>query len=200
MHGRVDRTGVSADLAEVLELCEVITELSGGAFDIRRHRTDGLPDPTGLVKGWAVDRAADILTAGGIERFSLGAGGDVVVRGGRSPWEPWRIGIVDPTDRARVVATLVGRDLAVATSGQSERGEHIVDGRTGAPPDGLSSLSVAGPRLAHADAYATAAFAMGTAGLRWCASLPGYGACALTVDRRLLATDALFVFLDPAPS
>jgi len=201
MRGEVDRSRVSPDLAEVLELSDVITDLSGGAFDISRHRADGRPDPTGLVKGWATDRAADVLTAGGIERFCLGVGGDVIVRGGRSVVEPWRIGIVDPADRTRVILTLIGRDLAVATSGGYERGEHIVDGRTGArPPDGLSSLSVAGPRLTHADAYATAAFAMGREGLRWCASLPGYAACALTLDGRLLVTDAMSTHLEPAPS
>ena len=49
-------------------------------------------------------------------------------------------------------------------------------------------MTVAGPTLGRADAYATAAFAMGVAGLRWCTSLPGYAACAVTVDQRLLLT------------
>ena len=67
-----DPGGISPDLAEVLELCEIVEVLSDGAFDIRRHRADGAPDPTGVVKGWAVDRAGEILVDGGIERFCIG--------------------------------------------------------------------------------------------------------------------------------
>jgi thiamine biosynthesis lipoprotein len=191
MRGEVDPASASADLAEVLELCEVVERLSDGVFDIRGHRADGAPDPTGVVKGWAVDRAAAILLDGGIERFCIGAGGDVVVRGGRTPVEPWRIGVVDPTDRAKVILTLEAYDLAVATSGRSERGEHVVDAHTGRASDDLWTLTVAGPMLGHADAYATAAFGMGRHGLRWCASLPGYAACAVTAERRLLLTSGM---------
>jgi thiamine biosynthesis lipoprotein ApbE len=53
------------------------------------------------------------------------------------------------------------RDLAVATSGASERGEHVIDARSGAPPTDLLSATVVGPSLTFADAYATVAFAMG---------------------------------------
>jgi thiamine biosynthesis lipoprotein len=186
MRDEIDPVSTSADLAEVLEICEVTERLSDGVFDIRRHRADGAPDPTGVVKGWAVDRAATILLDGGIERFCIGVGGDVVVSGGRTPVHPWRIGVVDPVDRAMVVMTLEAFDLAVATSGRSERGQHIVDAHTGRSPDDLWTLTVVGPMLGHADAYATAAFAMGRPGLRWCASLPGYAAGAVTADGRLL--------------
>jgi thiamine biosynthesis lipoprotein len=188
MRGEVDPASTSADLAEVLEICEVTEQLSDGVFDIRGHRADHAPDPTGVVKGWAVDRAAAILRDGGIERFCIGAGGDVVANGGRTPIDPWRIGIVDPVDRAKVVMTLEAYDLAVATSGRSERGEHIVDAHTGRSPDDLWTLTVVGPMLGHADAYATAAFAMGRPGLRWCASLPGYAASAVDADGSLLLT------------
>ena len=66
-------------LAEILELAEAVATLSGGAFDIRGHRPDGRPDPTGVVKGWSVDRAAAILSEAGIGHFYLSAGGDVIV-------------------------------------------------------------------------------------------------------------------------
>ena len=187
--------GISADLAEVLELCEIVEDLSDGAFDIRRHRADGAPDPTGVVKGWAVDRAGEILVAGGIERFCLGAGGDVLARGGRAPGVPWRIGIAHPLRAGASALTLEAEDLAVATSGSTERGHHIVDGRTGAIPRELLTLTVAGPSLGRADAYATAAFAMGAEGLRWVESLPGYAACATTPDEQLIVTRGLQRYL-----
>ena len=136
----------SPEMAEVLELCEIVEVLSDGAFDIRRHRADGAPDPTGVVKGWAVDRAGEILADGGIERFCIGAGGDVLARGGRAAGLPWRIGIAHPTQAGASALTLEADDLAVATSGSTERGHHIVDGRTGQVPRELLTLSVAGPR------------------------------------------------------
>jgi thiamine biosynthesis lipoprotein len=191
----VDPVAVSPDLAEVLELCEIVEVLSDGAFDIRRHRADGAPDPTGVVKGWAVDRAAAILEEAGLERFCIGAGGDVLARGGRAPGVPWRIGIAHPTVRGASALTLEADDLAVATSGSTERGFHIVDGRTGDIPRELLTLSVAGPDLGRADAYATAAFAMGRDGLRWVESLPGYAACGITPDERLIVSRGLQQFL-----
>jgi thiamine biosynthesis lipoprotein len=182
---------VSDDLRDVLDLAEAVRVLSDGAFDIRGHRPDGRPDPTGLVKGWAIERAASILIAGGVPRLALNAGGDVVVRGGRATGVPWRIGVAHPDGRSTALV-LEADDLAVATSGRLERGEHIRDARTGAqaPPD-LVSITVAGPSLARADGYATGAFAMGEAGMRWTLGLPGYGAAAITVDGRMVTTPTL---------
>jgi thiamine biosynthesis lipoprotein len=196
--GVLVRGSVSPDMAEVLELCEIVEALSDGTFDIRRHRPDGAPDPTGVVKGWAVDRAGAILETGGITRFCLAAGGDVLARGGRAAGLPWRIGIAHPTVRYATALTLEAGDLAVATSGITERGEHIVDGRTGRVARELLTLSVAGPDLGRADAYATAAFAMGRDGLRWVESLPSYAACATTPDDRLLVSRGLGRYLRPS--
>ena len=88
------------------------------------------------------------------------------------------------------------RDLAVATSGLYERGGHIVDGRTGTVPSGLRSVTVVGPTLALADAYATAAFAMGEDGLAWVAAQPGFGAVGITTADRLVWTPLAGVMLD----
>ncbi len=182
---------VSDDLAEVLGIAEAVEVLSAGAFDIRTHRADGRPDPTGVVKGWSVDRAGALLADAGIERFYISAGGDVLVRGGQQPDLPWRVGVAHPGAPDAVALVLQGRDLAVATSGTTERGHHINDGRTGAIADELLSVTVVGPELARADAYATAAFAMGVDGLRWVDALPGYAAAGITHDSRLITTRGL---------
>ena len=71
---------------------------------------------------------------------------------------------------------------AVATSGTYERGEHILDPHTGLAPEGVLSVTIVGEDLAVADAYATAAFAMGRAGARWAATLPGHGAIVILDD------------------
>jgi len=191
MRGDLAARGFSADLREVLEIADAVEALSGGTFDIRGHREDGFPDPTGVVKGWSVDRAGAVLAAAGVDRFLISAGGDVLVRGGQGWGEPWKVGVAHPFAPDAVALVLQGDDLAVATSGTTERGHHIIDPHSGEAANELLSVTVAGPDLARADAYATAAFAMGIEGLRWIDALPGYYAAGITHDARLISTRGL---------
>ena len=178
--GELALADCSLELRQVLALAEQLRSDSGGYFDVRGHRADRGLDPSGVVKGWAVEEAAWILDAAGARNYAINAGGDVVVRGEPEPGEPWRIGIRHPL-RADAIARVIDlRTGAVATSGAYERGEHIIDPLTGAPPSGWLSITVVGPSLTYADAYATAAFAMGRPGLRWVASHPGYRAYGIT--------------------
>ncbi|MEU8717084.1 MULTISPECIES: FAD:protein FMN transferase [unclassified Streptomyces] len=179
--GALSRAEVSPDLAEVLALCEEYRRASGGAFDARLPGR-GL-DPCGVVKGWSVQRAADLLAAAGARRFVLNAGGDVVASGG-----PWRVGVRHPERAGRLCAVLELTDGAAATSARYERGDHIVDGRTGRPATALLSLTVVAPTLTEADAVATAAFAMGADGVAWAAARPGCEVFAVDADRQVLRT------------
>jgi thiamine biosynthesis lipoprotein len=172
----------------VLDRCDELRRRTDGWFDVR---ATGRLDPSGFVKGWALEGAATILIAAGARNMCLHAGGDVLVRGERVPGEPWRVGIQHPSRRDRVAAVLAAHDLAVATSGTYERGEHIVDPRTGRPPRGVLSVTVAGPDLGTADAYSTAAFAMGLDGPAWTATLDGYSALTILADGRVLSTPGL---------
>lgn len=191
IRGELAIADASAELAEVLAIADAVEALSGGTFDIRGHREDGAPDPTGVVKGWSVDRAGAILVAAGVERFYLSAGGDVLVRGGEEQAVPWRVGIAHPFASDAVALVLQAEDLAVATSGTTERGHHIVDPYTAQAAAELLTVTVAGPDLGRADAYATAAFAMGREGLRWIDALPGYEAVGITHDAHLISTRGL---------
>jgi FAD:protein FMN transferase len=164
-------------VTEVLERCEGLRRVTDGYFDAWAA---GRLDPSGLVKGWAVDRAAVLLDATSARRFCVSAGGDLVVRGG-----PWRVGVRHPRRRRRLAAALELADGAVATSGAYERGAHIVDPHTGRAARGARSVTVVGPDLGTADAYATAAFAMGPAGPAWTAALDGYEAMTVLGDRVL---------------
>ena len=173
---------------DVLARCEAARRATGGWFDAAAP-TPGAINPTGLVKGWAVDRAVAVLERAGARDFLIDAGGDVVVRGAPAPGAPWRVGIRHPHERDRVCAVLGVTDLAVATSAAYERGEHVVDPVTGRPPRGVLSVTVAGPDLATADAYATAAFAMGAGGRGWTASLgPGFSAMTVLEGDEVLST------------
>jgi thiamine biosynthesis lipoprotein len=175
-----------ADVRKVLHRCEDLRKATGGAFDAR---ASGTLDPSALVKGWAVQRAADLLIVLGLTDFCVSAGGDLVLRGGALPEPVWRVGVQHPRDRAAIAATLAVRDLTVATSGAYERGDHIVDPRTGAPAGGALSVTIVGPDLGTADAYATAAFAMGTDGPAWTLGLrDGYEAMTILEDDTVLCT------------
>jgi thiamine biosynthesis lipoprotein len=173
------------EVDEVLTRCLALERATRGFFSARPA---GRLDPSGLVKGWAVAGAAERLAAAGAESFCINAGGDVLARGRPAPDRRWRVGIRHPLELDRLAAVVAVEDLAVATSGEYERGAHIVDPHTGAPPTGLLSVTVIGPDAATADAYATAAFAMGADGPVWTATLTGYDAMCITSDRRVLST------------
>ncbi|MGW3132845.1 FAD:protein FMN transferase [Streptomyces sp. NPDC001123] len=179
--GEIAASEVSPDLAEVLALCEEYRLATGGAFDVRLPGR-GL-DPCAVVKGWSVQRAADLLSAAGARRFVLNAGGDVVAAGG-----PWRVGVRHPEHADRLCTVLELTDGAVATSARYERGDHIIDGRTGRPATGLLSLSVVASSLTEADSVATAAFAMGAEGVGWAAARPGCEVFAVDAGRQVLRT------------
>jgi thiamine biosynthesis lipoprotein len=169
----------------VLDRCAELHDATNGYFDARYA---GKLDPSGYVKGWAVDRAAAILDEHGLRDYAVSAGGDMRVRGSALPDEVWRIGIQHPRLRDKVAAVVETRDLAVATSGAYARGEHVIDPHRSAPPGGVLSVTITGPDLATADAYATAAFAMGERGPHWTARLHGYEAMTILADDRVLST------------
>jgi thiamine biosynthesis lipoprotein len=183
--GELAERDASADVRRVLERCEHLRAQTGGYFDAR---AGGVLDPSGLVKGWAVERAARLLEVAGARNFCLYAGGDVVVRGRPGPGVCWRIGIQHPLLRDRVAAVLESEHLAVATSGEYARGAHILDPHTGAPPAGVLSVTIAGPDLGTADAYATAAFAMGAGGPEWTRGIAPYEAMTVLAGERVLLT------------
>ena len=188
--GELAEADAAADVRWVLAACDHLRVASDGAFDI--HVGTRFPlDPSGLVKGWAVDEAARHLAEAGIRNYAVNAGGDVLLRGAPGPGRAWRVGVRHPDRADHLAAVLAVPSGAVATSGLYERGEHVRDGRTGGAPQELRSLTVVGPELPWADAYATAAFAMGLPGLEWVHDRPGYGALAVTVDDRLVWTPTI---------
>src|SRR5204863_5663529 len=162
---------------------------TGGFFDAR---ASGSLDPSGFVKGWAVDRAAELLQDAGRDDFAVSAGGDMRVVG-----RARRVGIQHPLAGNKVAAVFETGDLAIATSAAYARGDHVLDPHTGCAPAGVLSVTIVGPELATADAYATAAFAMGEAGPEWTASLGLYEAMTILADDRVLLTPAFPAVRDP---
>ena len=165
-----------------------LADETGGYFDVRAAASRRL-DPSGLVKGWAVDRAAAILDAAGATNYASTPAATSASAAARCPSDVWRVGIQHPLERDRVAAVVETRDLAVATSGAYERGEHVIDPHTGRPPTGVLSVTITGPDLATADAYATTAFAMGRTRARsGRRDLAGYEAMTILADGHVLFT------------
>lgn len=178
-----------ADFDHVLRACGRLNDESDGVFTIK-NATTGRVDTAGYVKGFAMRRAAQTLIRAGVANFMIGVGGDTYCAGRADESRPWRIAVVDPLRGCGVAALVDASDLAVATSGTAERGQHIWNGR-GAVHSGLLSFTVVGPDIAEADAYATIGFAMGEAGMSWVAGHAGYRSIAIRSDGYCLADAAL---------
>jgi thiamine biosynthesis lipoprotein len=156
------------DVDEVLGLCQRATEQTERYFTSFPY---GELDPTGLVKGWAIQRASEELVDAGSSRHSVNGGGDIQLVGDTRA-APWRIGITDPADRTRLVAIAACQDGAVATSGSAERGNHIVNPRSGLTADHFASVTITARSLIDADVLATAAYARGESAIEWLERMP----------------------------
>jgi len=170
----------SDEMREVLALAEATRRETGGFFDIR---TGGGLDPSGIVKGWAIRNAAEIIAAAGVGDFFIDAGGDIQSAGKNAAGEEWSVGIRNPFDPAQVVKIVYPRGHGVATSGTYVRGQHIYNpqARDRAIID-IVSLTVIGPDVLEADRFATAAFAMGIDGIYFVEQAPGLEGYA--IDRQ----------------
>ncbi|MFC3735640.1 FAD:protein FMN transferase [Paractinoplanes deccanensis] len=188
--GALTLADLSADMRHVLDACADLWRDTDGYFDA--YATGPL-DPSGYVKGWSVEVASARLLAAGSTSHYINAGGDIRMRGHHPDGGPWRVGIRHPWEPDKVSWVLALTDGAVATSGTYERGDHVHNPRTGKPAQGLRSVTVVGPDLSIADAYATAALAMGEAGITWLAkrAADGYDSAVITDDGRAFSSAGL---------
>lgn len=183
--GEVILENASLDMQEIFRLAEKTKDETHGFFNIRTPRE--MFDPSGIVKGWSIFKAGKIIEEMGYIDYCLEVGGDIQVRRAESSEDAWRIGIRNPFNREEIIKVVYLRDEGLATSGTSIRGQHIYNPH--APDKSLTeivSLSVIGPNIYEADRFATAAFAMGTEGIYFIESLPGFE--GYQVDRHGQAT------------
>lgn len=172
----------SQELRTILELAETTKRQTKGYFDVWH---EGVFDPSGIVKGWAIQRAAALL-AEHSSNYYVEAGGDIQVQGHSESGQPWQIGVRNPFDRTQTIAIVALDHGAIATSGTAIRGQHIYNPHDAAPLDDIVSLSVVGERIEDADRFATAAFAMGKQGIDFVESLAGFE--GYMVDRHKTVT------------
>jgi thiamine biosynthesis lipoprotein len=184
--GEIPENDWSDDMRVVLMLSEKTKEETGGYFDI--IAPDGKINPSGLVKGWAIQNAALILESEGFKDYYVDAGGDIQVSGKNSRGENWKIGVKNPFKQEEIVKVLNVKEEGVATSGTYIRGQHIYDPSNKFKKlEEIVSLTVVGPNIYEADRFATAAFAMGPKGIYFIENLPGFE--AYMIDKNGLATE-----------
>ncbi len=163
----------SADIQDVLAVARATAQESEGFFNM--ERPGGGIDPSGIVKGWAIKKAAALLHRAGHENFFVDAGGDIQSCGRNSDGEEWRVGIRSPFVLSEVIKIVAPRGLGIATSGSYVRGAHIYNPHMpNQTLDEVMSLTVIGPDVLEADRFATAAFAMGGDGIYFIERLDGF--------------------------
>ncbi len=171
----------SNEMKSVLALCELTRMETKGYFNITHH---GKRDPSGLVKGWAIAHAAEILLKAGLIDFYIEAGGDIQAHGKDAQQEPWTVGVRNPFSMTDIIKTIVITHEGVATSGTYVRGQHIYNPfHPESTIDRVKSLTVVGPNIYEADRFATAAFAMGEYGINFIESIAGLEAYMVTDDK-----------------
>jgi thiamine biosynthesis lipoprotein len=174
----------SADMQQIFALAEQTKQATDGYFDIQHN---GHIDPSGIVKGWAIYNAAQLLEQNGYENFYVDAGGDAQIVGKNMHGDNWRVGIRNPFNTREIVKTVSLSNSGIATSGAYIRGDHIYNPlQSNDPLDEIVSMTVIGPNVYEADRFATAAYAMGRQGILFIEALDGFE--GYMIDRDGLAT------------
>jgi thiamine biosynthesis lipoprotein len=176
----------SNEMKAVLSMCDQTKRQTNGYFDIVRG---GQRDPSGLVKGWAIQNAAGILVNRGYRNFYIDAGGDIQVSGKNSRGLPWRVGIRNPFNRDEIIKTITVNTEGVATSGTYIRGQHIYNPLK--PKEAIKdivAITIIGPDIYNADRFATAAHAMGKKGIEFIEKLRGYEGYMINRDKTATMT------------
>lgn len=186
--GDITEDQCSADVRLILALSEATRRETNGYFNIEHN---GRRDPSGIVKGWAIQRAAGLLRGRGFQRYYVDAGGDIQVATPAGE-RPWRVGVRNPFNRTEIVKVLTLTDQGVATSGTAIRGQHVYNPlQPGAPLLDVVSLTVVGPNVYEADRFATAAFAMGRSGIAFIERVLGLEGYMIDAHARGTATTGL---------
>ena len=181
--GKITEADFSNEMKTVFKLSEETKNLTNGYFDIYFN---GKYDPSGLVKGWAIHNATNILRKNGFKNFYVEIGGDIEVEGYNNDGEKWSIGVRNPFKREEIVKVVYLTGKGIATSGTAVRGLHVYNPKANMPATEILSLTVIGENIYEADRFATAAFAMGEKGIEFIESLSGFE--GYMIDHKGIAT------------
>ena len=178
-----------------------LVELDPATFSVHFAREGVRINLGGIAKGYAVEQAAALLSANGIEHAVLNAGGDTRVLGDRRG-SPWIVGIRHPraADASEVITRLPLVNEAISTSGDYERFfeeggrryHHIINPSTGEPTEGILSATVIGPDATMTDGLSTTMFVLGVeAGLALIERVPSYEAVLVSANGKISYSSGL---------
>ncbi|HEX4104070.1 MAG TPA: FAD:protein FMN transferase [Candidatus Paceibacterota bacterium] len=180
--GKLPEEQWSEEMRLIFALAEETKRVTDGYFDMKTPT--GAYDPSGLVKGWAIWNAAQVLKEEGLKNFYVDAGGDIQPSGVNAEGKPWAVGIKNPWNEVENVKVVNVTSEGVATSGTYIRGLHIYNPKAGNKPvSEIMSLTVVGPNIYEADRFATAAFAMGREGINFIERLDGFEGYLIDKDK-----------------
>lgn len=192
-----DSTAVAQSVARI-NYQDILLDKKHTAVMLRKS---GMKIGFGAIgKGYAANRAKNLLQEMGIRSGMVNAGGDLTAWGTEEDGSPWKVAIADPTKKKPVLAWLDIKNQAVVTSGDYERfvdiaGKryaHIIDPRTGYPVQGLKSVSIICPDAEIADAMATTVFVMGKEkGLALIDKLAGIECIIITDENEIVTSKHL---------
>ena len=183
--GEILPEAYSSEMQEIFAIAEKTRVETNGFFDI--HRPNGTIDPAGIVKGWAIQNAAELLIRAGFQNLQVDAGGDIQSYGHNESGTEWSFGIRNPFVHDEIIKVVYPHSHGIATSGTYERGQHIYNPRS--PNEifeDIMSITVIGPNVLEADRFATGAFAMGKDGILFIENLNGFEGYA--IDSKGIAT------------
>ncbi len=193
--GELPQGGYSEPMLDVLALAERTRTETCGFFDIRRP--DGTVDPSGVVKGWAIRKAAAIVRAAGVCDFFVDAGGDIQAGGLNAARRDWSVGIRNPFNAEEIIKVIYPRGKGVATSGTYARGRHIYNPHAAGIETDIVSLTVIGEDVLEADRFATAAFAMGRDGIYFIEGKPDLEGYLVDAAGRATQTTGFGAYCEP---
>lgn len=176
----------SNEMQEVLSLCKNYHKLTNGYFDIS---IDGKLDPSGLVKGYAIYKGAEILKKRGYRNFYLEIAGDIQTFGKNHDGKKWNIGIQNPFNLDQIVKVINISDMGIATSGNYQKGEHIHNPIKNSMANEIASITVIAKDILYADVLATACFAMGEEGINFLKNLRDVEGYMIKNDKTAIFTN-----------
>lgn len=186
--GEIDSKNYSHEMKKILKLCEETKKETNGYFDIK---INGKFDPSGLVKGYTIFNGANLLTKLGYKNFYVEIAGDIEIRSNKK----WKIGIKNPFNTREIVKVLNLTNGGVATSGNYERGKHILNPIEKNLANEIASITIIGPNVYEADRMVTAAFAMGEKGVNFIAHLSSFECYMIKKDKTAVYTPGFEKYL-----
>ena len=182
--GELKTLDASPEVKKILKLSEETKKLTNGYFDLA---VEGIIDPSGLVKGYAIFEASKMLEKSGYKNFYIEIGGDIEVRGHKNGLK-WKVGIRNPLSHEKNARVVYLSNKGIATSGTYERGMHIYDPIKKKLANDVASVTVIGENIYEADRYATAVYAMGLRGISFLEDINNLEGYMVTKDGKEIIT------------